>query len=189
MNTDELGKILITGTGRCGTTFLMRLFTLLNLDTGYSSNNINNSIFSNCNSGMEKEWNAKHRIIKNPRFAVTLNVFKQNNVKIDYIIMPIRNLDDAAQSRVNHGNHAGGLIYNSRDKNEQIQCYYKMISEVICYTILNDTPLILLNFDKMTTDDSYLYDKLLPVLDNISYEDFQNAYDKATNLSKPKNKN
>lgn len=32
-------KILITGTGRCGTTFLIKLFTFLEFDTGYSKYN------------------------------------------------------------------------------------------------------------------------------------------------------
>ena len=33
-------KIIITGTGRCGTTFLMRLFTRAGLDTGFSQDNL-----------------------------------------------------------------------------------------------------------------------------------------------------
>jgi hypothetical protein len=44
-----------TGTGRCGTTFLMKLFTLLNFDTGFSKENYTDSISSSCNSGMEKK--------------------------------------------------------------------------------------------------------------------------------------
>ena len=32
-------KILITGTGRCGTTFLIKLFSFLDFDTGYNRDN------------------------------------------------------------------------------------------------------------------------------------------------------
>ena len=47
-------KILITGTGRCGTTFLIKLFSFLDFNTGYNRNNYKLSIYSNCNSGMER---------------------------------------------------------------------------------------------------------------------------------------
>lgn len=40
-------KIYITGTGRCGTTFLIKLFSFLNFDTGYNKNNYGNYIFFN----------------------------------------------------------------------------------------------------------------------------------------------
>ena len=46
-------KILISGTGRCGTTFLIKLFTFLEMDTGYSRENYEKHISTNCNSGME----------------------------------------------------------------------------------------------------------------------------------------
>ena len=57
-------KILITGTGRCGTTFLIKLFSFLDFNTGYNRNNYKLSIFSNCNSGMERNYNEKYYIIK-----------------------------------------------------------------------------------------------------------------------------
>ena len=46
-------KILITGTGRSGTTFLIKIFSFLDFDTGFNINNYKKYIFSNCNSGME----------------------------------------------------------------------------------------------------------------------------------------
>ena len=39
-------KILITGTGRCGTTFLIKLFSFLEFDTGFTKNDYNKYIFS-----------------------------------------------------------------------------------------------------------------------------------------------
>jgi hypothetical protein len=37
--TESNEKILITGTGRCGTTFLIKLFTFLGFDTGFDKTN------------------------------------------------------------------------------------------------------------------------------------------------------
>ena len=42
-------KILITGTGRSGTTFLIKLFTFLEYDTGYTKLNYSNHISNNHN--------------------------------------------------------------------------------------------------------------------------------------------
>jgi hypothetical protein len=61
-------KILITGTGRCGTTFLIKLFSFLGYNTGYNRDNYKQYIDSNCNSGMEKKYNENYYIIKNPQF-------------------------------------------------------------------------------------------------------------------------
>lgn len=36
-------KIYITGIGRCGTTFLIKLFSFLNFDTGYNKENYKNT--------------------------------------------------------------------------------------------------------------------------------------------------
>jgi len=43
-------KIFITGTGRCGTTFLIKLFTFLNFNTGFNKSNYQRFIFSHCNA-------------------------------------------------------------------------------------------------------------------------------------------
>lgn len=61
-------KILITGTGRCGTTFLIKLFSFLDFDTGYNRNTYNSGICSNCNSGMENDYKSNIYILKNPTF-------------------------------------------------------------------------------------------------------------------------
>ena len=61
-------KILITGTGRCGTTFLIKLFSFLDFDTGYDRSNYKKHISSNCNSGMERNCKENYYILKNPHF-------------------------------------------------------------------------------------------------------------------------
>ena len=67
-------RILITGTGRCGTTFLLKLFSFLQYDTGYSKENYKNNIHDNCNSGMERHYKENFYILKNPNFIVNINI-------------------------------------------------------------------------------------------------------------------
>jgi hypothetical protein len=65
-------KILITGTGRCGTTFLIKLFSFLHFNTGYNRNNYNSYIYSNCNSGMERNYEDNYNVLKNPTFITDI---------------------------------------------------------------------------------------------------------------------
>ena len=52
-------KVIVTGTGRCGTTYLMRLFTRLKLDTGFTSENMDYikdvNVFLNNNKNAKKK--------------------------------------------------------------------------------------------------------------------------------------
>ncbi len=114
-------KILITGTGRCGTTFLIKLFSFLGLNTGYNRDNYTKSIFSNCNSGMEREYTEKFYILKNPKFMSNIKtIVEDKSLIIQTVLIPLRDLNECAESRVKHGKSAGGL-FNASDKFSQIQ--------------------------------------------------------------------
>ena len=67
-------KVIITGTGRAGTTFLVRLLTELGLDTGYTRDNWQKDYFAHCNAGLEHELNDPKApyIVKNPGLCETL---------------------------------------------------------------------------------------------------------------------
>jgi len=180
-------KIYITGTGRCGTTFLIKLFTFLNFDTGFDRNNYGKYIFSNCNSGMESAYNAEHCIIKNPTILQDIEKIIQSNILIKYVIIPIRDYTQSAKSRVTHNKLAGGL-WNATNEEEQIVFYNKIISEYIFFMCKYDIPTIFLDFDKMIKDKKYLFDKLKPILDgsNIDFMIFSCVYDEVSQNSKPK---
>ena len=93
-------KIYITGTGRSGTTFLMRLFTFLELDTGYNKTNYKDFIFKNCNSGIEKAYKAKPYIIKSPYLVENLRTLVMDeSIRIKAIIVSIHNYTESATSR------------------------------------------------------------------------------------------
>jgi len=180
-------KILITGTGRCGTTFLIKLFSFLDFNTGYDRNNYNQYISSNCNSGMERIYNEKFYILKNPNFMRNINfIVKDSSIIIKYVIVPIREFKTSAISRVKHGNLAGGLWY-AKDELSQIQFYKDILSNYIYVMTKYNINTIFIDFDKMISDKKYLFDKLKIILDekNINYETFSNIYDEVTLISKP----
>ena len=173
-------KILITGTGRSGTTFLIKIFSFLDFDTGFNINNYKKYIFSNCNSGMEKHYCDNHYILKNPTFMADIEkiVKDKENITIKTVIIPLRDLDPSAQSRVNHKNKEGGL-WNATDKLSQINYYKDIISNYIFISTKYDLNTIFIDFDKMIKNKQYLFNKLKNILDekNINFETFSDIYE------------
>lgn len=179
-------KILITGTGRCGTTFLIKLFSFLDFDTGYNKSNYKNNIAPNCNSGMERIYTEKYYILKNPNFIYNIrHILEDKSVKIKMVIIPIRDYELSAKSRVKHAYDAGGL-WNATDVQSQILFYRHIISNYMYNMTKYDINTIFLNFDKMVSDKEYLFQKLKPILDekNIKFGEFSEIYDEVSITSR-----
>ncbi len=177
-------KILITGTGRSGTTFLMIILTLLNMDTGFNKENYEEYISTNCNSGLENFIDVPYQIIKKPSFIYEIeNMIIKDNLKIKYVIIPIRDNQQVSLSRKNNKNYNGGL-WNAIDYESQIIFNNKIIYDYICNMTKYDIPTIFLNFEKMINDSKYLYEKLKPILENTTFDDFNNAFNLATENQK-----
>lgn len=166
----EPGKILITGTGRCGTTFLIKLFSFLGLDTGFTRENYNHSITPTCNSGMERQYHESYSILKNPSFISDINsILEKYTIKL--VILPIRDLREAAKSRASHQYKNGGL-WNAEDEESQLLYYHRILSEYMCIMTKHDIPTMFIDFEKMINDKQYLFNKLTPVLEGIEFETF-----------------
>jgi len=179
-------KIYITGTGRCGTTFLIKLFSFLGLDTGYNPDNYKLFINSNCNSGMERIYNEPNSIIKNPHIILNIShIIKDNTIKIKKVIIPIRNYNESAKSRIHHKNNTGGLWY-AKDEKSQLLFYKHIISNYIYYMTKYDIPTLFLDFDRMVSDKTYLFENLRFILDekNITFDIFSSVYDEVSLTSK-----
>lgn len=141
-------KILITGTGRCGTTFLIKLFSFLDFNTGYDRNNYKSSISTNCNSGMERSYKDNYNIIKNPTFIMDIEtISKDTSIIIKNVIIPIRDLKISAKSRVNHGKQNGGL-WNAENELSQIDFYKNILTNYIIISTKYDINTIFIDFDK-----------------------------------------
>ena len=69
---------------------LIKLFSFLEFDTGFTKNDYNKYIFSNCNSGMEKQYNDNYYILKNPIFMSNIeNIVNDTTIIIKNVIIPI----------------------------------------------------------------------------------------------------
>ena len=180
-------KILITGTGRCGTTFLIKLFSFLDFDTGYNRDNYKSYIASNCNSGMENFHNSNFYIVKSPTFMHNIEeIANDTTITIKNVIIPIRDLEMSAKSHVRHQNENGGL-WNASNELSQINFYKDILTKYICISTKYDINTTFLDFDKMINDNVYLFNKLKSILDekNIDLETFSSVYDEVSLTSKP----
>ena len=184
-----MNRVCITGTGRAGTTFLVRLLTLLGLNTGYKQEWIkDNNVFisKNCNAGLEN-YNRSNppKIIKDPTMIEYPEYFILQYSLTD-VIWPIRDFSDAADSRVAHGKDNGGL-WNASNKDEQMNVFYKYTSEALYQIAKHNVNLHLLSFETMISDHKYLYDKIKFLFDeDICYDFFVDQYHLATRISTKK---
>ena len=168
-------KILITGTGRCGTTFLMILFTHLKLDTGFTVDNYEKFIDKG-NSGLEKYDYIfeKSYILKNPQYFGDFEKILEY-VNLDCVIIPLRNYEDSSKSRFEKG-----LTWKANNQDEQVAWYHKLVAEYVLLMAKNDIPTIFLDFERMISSKEYLFDKLRSIIKDVSFEEFDYAYDEAT---------
>lgn len=105
IETMPKSHVVIAGIGRSGTTFLMELFTELGLETGFEKSEIAAVRSSYSHAGFEYvPLNADYEklpwIIKSPYFYKFADeVFTNKDIEIEHVLIPIRNLQDAANSR------------------------------------------------------------------------------------------
>ena len=174
-------KILITGTGRCGTTFLIKIFTFLKYNTGFTADNYQAAIDANCNAGMDKCYNEPYYIVKQPEFMLYFpRILNDKMVNIKKVIIPLRDYEQSAASRLKYMNEKGGL-WNAVDKSTQIAFYEKIIANYVLLMTKKDIDTIFIDFAKMISNKKYLFSKLKSILQEktISFEQFSWAYDKA----------
>jgi hypothetical protein len=165
-----MGKILITGTGRSGSSFLVHLLSGLGMDTGYSEEYCENELKNECRGGCEWNINAPYKILKNPEFAVDIYTILKEH-EIDHVIIPIRDLMKTAESRAkNNNNHGryGGFWLGATHTEDQANAHAKLIYHLIDILTENNMPFTTISFPKMIHDGKYLRSKLLEAFKDVS---------------------
>jgi hypothetical protein len=182
--------IIISGTGRSGTTFLVQLFTALGMDTGFSD--VSSGVHANCSGGME--WDLRHPrapyIVKNPWLCDYLDeALAGGDIVVEHAIVPMRDLFAAAQSRRDVALRSnpdeftpeqgipGGLWHTERPEDQESVLTHQLYK--LMFTLAKrDIPVTLLDFPRIVADPAYLHRKLGFALKGMPFADFKMAFDK-----------
>jgi hypothetical protein len=180
--------LIITGTGRAGTTFLVQLFTELGLDTGFAGPDC--GLFPNCNAGMEFDlWEPGcPYIVKSPSLCDDLEgLLQSGNIVVDHALIPMRDLYSAAESRRQvasaavdnpywaEGGAPGGL-WHTRQPEDQEGVLAVQLYKLVHTLTAHDIPTTFLDFPRLAQDPDYLYYKVRFALGGYHFDEFLRAF-------------
>ena len=161
------GSLVIAGTGRAGTSFLVRWFEACGLDIGETS-----GWHDDARAGLEQPVRpGAPRVVKDPWFYTYCSTI--DPALVDVLIVPIRDLEAAARSRVQretaalngavHGNEfgqtAGGMIHRL-NVDDQARTIAVGFHTLIDWAVTQQVPLRLVSFPRIVDDETYLWDQL-----------------------------
>lgn len=180
-------KVVITGPGRSGTTFLMLLLGELRFDIGQRDilSPLNGVSHAGLEQGLHKHAHVKSPltdayVIKSPLLYETLDqAMARGDLIIDQLYIPLRNIDDivASRGRVASIDRTlpGGFYHASTAEEQRNQvgiALFQLMNVVAKY----DIPHTIMSFPRLVNDPEYLYRKLDYLCSGISYSRFLQAF-------------
>ena len=182
--------LVIAGTGRAGTSFLVRYLTELGLDTTLARNGNRAEWDAEANAGLETLLvpgiNLPY-VVKSPWISEYVEqILNEEQFRIDAFIVPVRDLVEAASSRVvlerraihqhnpwmaeelngtweTYGHTPGGLVY-SLNPLDQARLLAVQFHRLVLKASEAGVPLVFPVFPRIAADWKYLFMCLQPVL-------------------------
>jgi hypothetical protein len=183
--------LLIAGTGRAGTSFLVRYLTELGLDTNLKRSGEDSGWDENANAGLEDapfaglNFDFPYVIKSAWMYQCIDELLATDRFVLDAVIIPVRDLAEAAASRSVVERRAvhqtapwmsgldasweewahvpGGAIF-SMNPIDQGRLLAVGFHHLVQRLVEADIPIIFLAFPRLTKDPDYLFDKLRPVV-------------------------
>ena len=187
----KTNHVLISGTGRSGTTFITQILTLLDIETGFNhltkdqlighGDKMPDHLESYMNWDILKYSKSKRNVIQNfpevfksPQAIEFIpQILRYINLK--HVIIPMRNLEDVNKS-AKQQNLSEGLFEIDHMREVLLDGLYNLTKY--------NTPFTTLHFPTLVRDANYLYDKLNPIFPKINFDSFNDYFKQLTNKEK-----
>lgn len=200
--------IVISGTGRAGTSFLVKYLHTCGLET-HLSKNPTGTLNGEANAGLEdyplpENLDALPYVIKSPWISFDPDLaLSHEGLSIDAIIFPVRSLTEAASSRVtlqrvamhkenpwmrrlsrswdHWADSPGGMVFplNVEDEKRILAVGFH---NLVHYCVVKEIPIIFLDFPRFINDGEYLYNSISKVL-NVDRETALRAHGELADAS------
>jgi len=194
--------VIISGTGRAGTTFLVALLTRLGLDTGFDRETLEvlpharmarmgpMDIFPAARAGLEMNIRAADApyIVKTPFLCDTVESALGSSIRIKRAIIPVRQFDAAAASRAlvqeqvtgskDRTQKVPGGLWDVDKAAEQADMLRLKFTRLVETLTRHDVPMTFLSYPRLVGDANYLFDKLDFLLCGIDHGSFRSAFDR-----------
>ncbi len=187
--------VIISGTGRAGTSFLVQLLTALKQDTGFGPNP---QLLPNCDGGLETNLSLANApyFVKDPWLCESLRARLQadRTLRINHALVPIRDLYSAAESRrdvtrratpserVHFGKVIPGGEWPSLRDEPQESILAKKLYHLLDTCAEYEIPVTFLRFPRFAVDARYLYRNIFRLLKDVRRAQFFETF---AQISKP----
>ncbi len=193
----ETGHLIISGTGRSGTTFLVQYLTAIGLDTGFTLDEALQGPDDISRGGLEHSLGGSEPlpdVVKSPWLVDELPAaLQERRISVRRALIPVRDLHDAAESRrrvfsaaqaqgrdpLNHP----GTIWRTTEPDEQEAALAVAMYHLLETLARHRIPVTLLPFPEIVHDHEALFVALSPELQahGISRSRSLEAFDKVVN--------
>ena len=165
-----MGHLVIAGTGRAGTSFLVRWLDACGLDVGTGL-----TFFAGANAGLERSLLGENLpyVVKDPWLWTYCD--QVDPELVDVLVVPMRDLTHAAESRVrqelasgsHHGGYvgytAGGMVVPA-SATDQARTLAVGFHELVWWAVRNEVPLVFFEYPRMVDDVEYASARLASML-------------------------
>jgi hypothetical protein len=171
--------LVIAGTGRAGTSFLVQFLDACGLETAVEESEWSERARAGGERVLEADSDLPY-VVKDPWLWTYCQTLDLDRLKIDALLVPMRDLTDAAASRVLQervtlaetpwvdravtGSTRGGVIY-SLSIADQARILAVGFHDLLHWAVSNDIPTVLLDFPRLVEDRAYLVSALWPFLE------------------------
>lgn len=171
-------KIVITGTGRAGTTLLVLLLDHLGLDTGIAEGKVS-PYGPSARAGLESRLDDPDAptVVKDMTLGFRFReVLDTTDVDIAHVLLPDRRLDVAAASRIRAADYGQrpfrrGALTGTLRATEQQSILAAMRAEILAVLEQRAIPYTILDFPRFATDAEYTHQQLRAVVPDATVED------------------